>query len=113
MSAPQPVPEAAGALLAALERYRLHAGRLAGRGADPDLYHEVALDLDEVRRCCQALPMLSARWVALLIAHAEWMHSLWQSGRTPAVEGERARLLAKVLDSAQALQSDCGGLAGG
>jgi hypothetical protein len=108
MTVPQSAPQAVGAVLAALERYRLHVGQLTGPLVNPELYRTVSQDLDEVRRCCQPLPALSSGWIALLIAHAELMHSLWQATR-PAGPGkpERSKLLARVHENVDALQADC------
>lgn len=94
--------------LAALERYQLHLRQLATRRLDAELYHAVSLDIQEVRRCCHALPALSAPWVALLIAHAELSQALWRSSQPDAPAPEhRERLLARVLEAVGALQHRC------
>ena len=111
---PHPTPEAASPTLAALERYQLHVRQLATRRGDAELFHTVALDIQEVRRCCHEIPALSAPWVALLIAHAELSQTLWRSdqARTPVDAQERQRLLANVLDNVRALQQHCMELSG-
>lgn len=109
MSATPPESQRAGKTLAALERYQRHVTQLAGRCMDAELYHAVAQDLDEVRHCCQALPSLSGPWVALLIAHAELVHGLWQVTRqaVPERAAEHQRLLARVHDAVQSLAGIC------
>ena len=114
MSATSPSEtQAANDTLAALERYRTHVTQLTGRWLDAELYHTVAQDLDAVRRCCRALPRLSGPWVALLIAHAELVHGLWQVSRevSPARTPEHDRLLARVQVSVEALTATCMNLA--
>jgi hypothetical protein len=116
MSEPSPsVPQAARDLLAVLERYGLHVGRLTGRWMDTELYHTVALEIDAIRHACQRLPGLSSPWVALLIAHAELMHALWQASGAPAGSPgtERHRLLAQVHEQLRRLEVQCMKLAGG
>jgi hypothetical protein len=106
---PPSPPKAVHEALAALERYQLHLRQLAVGGVDPELYHRVSLEIQEVRRCCHQAPALSAPWVALLIAHAELSQALWRSAQpqgAPTVE-ERQRLLAHVLDCVRALQGQC------
>jgi hypothetical protein len=101
--------QAVHAALAALERYQSHQRQLALGGVDPELYHRVSLDIQEVRRCCHAAPALSAAWVALLIAHAELSQALWRAAQpqgAPTVE-DRQRLLAQVLDCVHALHVRC------
>jgi hypothetical protein len=102
-------PQAASQALAATESYTLHVRQLVTNWRDTGLYHSVSLDMQEVRRCCQRVPALSAPWVALLLAHTELMQSLWRSGQPQAIldAAERQRLLAQVLGCAQVLQ-ECG-----
>lgn len=108
------VPPAVDELLAALERYASHVAQLTGRWMDAELYHTVSQDVDAVRRGCQGLPGADSAWIALLIAHAELMHALWQASSQPAREGsvERGRLLAKVQGDVAALQGIAMRLAG-
>ena len=116
MSGPSPSPpHAANAALAALESYQRHLRPLVAGPGDPELYHHVSLAVQEVRRCCHALPALSAAWVALLIAHAELSQALWRSAQPQGAptSGDRARLLAHVLERVGALQAQCMELAGG
>lgn len=111
---PPTPPNAVHEALAALERYQLHLRQLALGGVDPELYHRVSLEIQEVRRCCHAALALSASWVALLIAHAELSQALWRAGQPqggPTLE-ERRRLLVRVLDCVRALQAQCMELAG-
>ena len=100
--------------LAALERYHLHLRQLAVGRVDPELYHQVSVDIQEVRRCCHAAPALSGGWVGLLIAHAELSQALWRSAQpqgAPSAQ-ERQRLLDKVAECVRALQEHCMELAG-
>jgi hypothetical protein len=108
------VPEAARDLLAVLERYGLHVGKLTGRWMDAELYHTVSVDLDAIRHACQRMPGLSSPWIGLLIAHAELMHELWQASSAPAGSPmtERHRLLAKLHEQLRLLQAQCTKLAG-
>lgn len=97
----------ANALLAALERYALHATQLTARWMDAQLYSTVSEDMEAIRRACQAQPGLGAAWVSLLIAHAELMHALWQAPATPRDAGaaDRERLLARVQDEVRTLRA--------
>jgi hypothetical protein len=110
---PPPTPQHGREALAALERYQLHVRQLATRRLDAELYHAVSLDIQEVRRCCHALPQLSAPWVALLIAHAELSQALWRSSQPegPGPE-QRERLLGRALDAVRELQQRCMDLVG-
>ena len=111
---PPSTPQTAHEALAALERYQLHLRQLAAGGVDPELYHQVSLDIHEVRRCCHAAPALSALWVGLLIAHAELSQALWRSGQpqgAPTLQ-DRQALLAHVMDCVRALQEQWMELAG-
>jgi hypothetical protein len=116
MPGPSPsVPQAARDLLAVLERYGLHVGQLTGRWMDAELYHTVSLEIDAIRHGCQRLPGLSSPWIALLIAHAELMHALWQASSAPpgSPMTERHRLLAKLHGQLRQLEEQCMTLAGG
>lgn len=106
--------QAARELQAVLERYGLHVGQLTGRWMDTELYHTVALEIDAIRHTCQVLPNLSSPWVALLIAHAELMHALWQASGAPpgSLDTERHRLLARLHEQLRRLQAQCERLAG-
>jgi hypothetical protein len=108
-AAPTPTPQSARAALGALERYQLHITQLAGNWLDMDLYHTVAVDLEQVRRSCATLPQLSGSWVTLLIAHAELMHALWRGSRpgTAASAQERQQLLARTRAACGRLQDVC------
>jgi hypothetical protein len=108
-SSPRSIPQAIHEALAALERYQLHLRQVAAARVDPELYHQVSLDIHEVRRCCHALPALSAGWVALLIAHAELSQALWRAGQPQGAPGaeERQQLLGHVLACVRALQAQC------
>lgn len=106
---PHPPPlHAANEALAALERYEVHLRQLVARWLDAELYHTVSQDMQEVRRCCHALPPLSAGWVALLIAHAELVQALWRNEPT----AQRQRQLAQVLECVHAVRDRCMRLAG-
>jgi hypothetical protein len=111
---PHSPSKAASDALAAVERYRRHVRRLCTHWMDLELYHLVSHELEEVRRSCQQVPVLSGPWVAVLIAHAELMHALWQASGTPAASGQptRERLLARVEQSLAGLEAACIKLAG-
>jgi hypothetical protein len=110
---PPSTPQAAHEALAALERYQSHLRQLAVAGVEPELYHQVSLDIHEVRRCCHELPPLSAGWVALLISHAEHSQALWRAGQPQGAPGaeERQQLLGHVMNCVRALQAQCMDLA--
>lgn len=109
MSAIPSDAQAASETLAALERYRQHVTKLTARWMDAELYHTVSLDLEDVRRCCHALPRVANTWVALLIAHAELVAGLWQLSNRPATERreDHERLLQRLLQCADALRDAC------
>jgi len=111
---PPSPPLGVHAALAALERYQLQLRQLARGGVDPELYHRVSVEVQEVRRCCHEVPALSARWVALLIAHAELSQALWRTGQPQGAptSAARERLLGQVLGCVHALQRRCMELAG-
>jgi hypothetical protein len=95
--------------LAALERYEPNARKLAGNWRDVELYTRTGAQLEEVRRCCADLPMVSRPWVELLIAHAELVHCLWHSARPQPTTTDPARQqkLEKVISSCAALRTAC------
>jgi hypothetical protein len=101
--------QAATETLAALESYQSNVRRLVDSWTDLRLYQAVSHDLEAVRRCCQQLPAFSSAWVALLIAHAELAHGLWDSSRTGSrvTADERQRLLALAEQRVQALHTLC------
>lgn len=113
-SHPPSTTAAAHQALAALEQYQARVKRLVSHFLDADLYQATSSDLDAVRAACAAVPTLSAAWVALLIAHAEFVHGLWQSTRTanPSTEADRQALLDHVLETTAALQRACMALVG-
>ena len=98
-------PQAAGAALAALERYGVHMAQLATRRLDAELYHAVALDIEAVRLCCVDIPGTATAWTGLLIAHAEMIHGLWRAsrGEEPDLPGQ----LARVQEHAGHVQAVC------
>jgi hypothetical protein len=106
---PTPTSQAAGATLAALERYQLHVRRLVASRLDTDLYRSVSDDVEEVRRNCRKLPRLTGPWVALLIAHAELIDGLWRSARegSTVTDAERRELLAQAIERAAGVASAC------
>ena len=106
---PTPTSRAARETLAALERYQLHATQLVGNALDLDLYQTVTGDIDQVRRACHGVPHLTGPWVALLIAHAEMMNSLWSGARPggAAAASERQDLLARTRAACARLQDVC------
>lgn len=99
------VPPAADALLAALEHYGSRVTQLTTRWKDAELYHAVSQEVDTVRHACESLPGMEPAWVALLIAHAELMHALWQAPGDEAAAAERQRLLARVQQEVRGLQA--------
>lgn len=103
------IPTPANELLAALERYRRDVKQLAAHWQDAQLYRVVSQHSEEIRRCSRALPVVSAQWVGLLIAHAELLQALWRSSQpqSPVTGVERERLLAIVLGRAHELQERC------
>ena len=107
--APHSPSKAAGDALAAAEAYRRDVRELCTRWMDAELYHQVSQELEQVRRGCLGTPALSGPWVAVLIAHAELMHALWQASSTPPDSGQatRERLLQRLEDSLAALQAAC------
>lgn len=115
MSASQTPAMRATAIQAAdaLERYKLHVGRLAATWLDMELYGTVSAEIDEIQRYCRTVPALSLPWVALLISHAELIHCLWRSsqpGRGVPWE-DRQRSLADHLASIDVLKERCDSLA--
>ena len=111
---PHSPSEAASEALAAVERYRRYVRQLCTHWTDADLYHLASQELEQVRRSCRGAPALSGRWVAVLIAHAELMHALWQAPGTPPDSGRplRERLLGRLDESLAALQAACMKLVG-
>lgn len=111
MSASHPPSTAAAArqVLEAVQQYQGRVRRLVSHFLDAELYHATSGDLEAVRNACAAVPALSAAWVALLIAHAEFVHGLWQSTRpgNPPSAADRQELLDQVLETAAALQRAC------
>src|SRR5262245_5214339 len=105
-----PIPQAAREALAALERYQLHLRQLATRWVDAELYHHISVDVQEVRRCCHEVPVLSSGWVALLIAHAELSQALWRAAHPASAPEERQRLLGNVFECIAELERQCMGL---
>lgn len=104
------IPQAAAnRALAALERYPRLVARLGTDWRDPALYHPAARALDEIGHACRGVDEVSGPWVALLIAHAEFVHVLWQSSRPESgVSAEdRHRLLGHALAAAAALRERC------
>jgi hypothetical protein len=113
-SQPPSATAAAHQVLAALEQYRGRVQRLVSHFLDAELYQATSSDLDAVRSACAAVPALSAAWVALLIAHAEFVHGLWQSTRAgdAPTQADRQALLDRVLETSTALQRACMALVG-
>ena len=104
------IPQAAAnRALAALERYPRHAERVCVDWRNPELYQAAALALDEVRDACRGVDELSSAWVGLLIAHAEFVHVLWQSARadSPVAGADRQRLLAQAVSASTSLRERC------
>ena len=111
MSASHPPSPAAAArqALAALERYQGRVRPLATHSLDAVLYRATSNELDAVRSACAGIPALSTAWVTLLIAHAEFVHGLWQSTKPgdAAAAADREALLERVLGAAQGLERAC------
>ncbi len=103
------IPTPAHELLAALERYERDVRRLATHWRDAELYRVVSQHTEEIRRCCRALPTLSAAWVALLIAHSELLQALWRSADpvSAITNADRERLLAASIGCGRELQVAC------
>lgn len=96
-------------LAAALERYEQDAGTMVDTWLDMDVYRRVSDEVEEIRMYSAALPQLSVRWVELLIAHAELVHSLWRL-RFREDEADRDRLAEvrqRHADCVQALRGRC------
>lgn len=74
---------------AALVRYDRHVRVLAATWLDMDLYSKVSEEVDEVRRCCAALPELGLPSTRLLVSHAELIHELWRSGQREGSLGNK------------------------
>jgi hypothetical protein len=86
MSAPdQHTREAiASQLITALEQYEADVQILCGSWLDMEHYQSVSQQVDELRMYAAALPRVSVQWVAVLISHAELIHSLWKARRSDA-----------------------------
>jgi len=83
---PQPQLDAiALQLIAAVESYEREFERLLASWPDMEQYRAVSEGIDAVRLYAAALPSLSVQFVALLIAHAELVHALWQQTQGKAV----------------------------
>lgn len=100
---------AASKALAALERYEPDARKLAGSWLDAELYSRVAQEIEDVRRCCASLPLVSAQWTTLLIAHAELVHCLWRSTRPESSTDatDRRLHLERVIACSHGLRDAC------
>ncbi|MES2938560.1 MAG: hypothetical protein V4864_12820 [Pseudomonadota bacterium] len=65
-------------LSGALEAYAAEVEQLAALRTEPEAYHRLRLQLDEMRRYSVELPSVSVAWVELLIRHFELAHALWK-----------------------------------
>ena len=71
-------------LIEALEAYEADVKLLCGSWLDMELYQSVSQQVDELRLYAAALPRVSVQWVAVLISHAELIHSLWKARKSEA-----------------------------
>lgn len=93
---------------AALERYEANVRRLVATWLDMDLYATVSQEIDEIKAYCGTLPDVTLPWSALLVSHAELVHTLWRSGETGASrDDEVAARLAEHLACIAALAEAC------
>lgn len=65
-------------LVAAVESYEQEVDLLLAAWPDMEQYRAVSERIEAVRRYAAALPTVSVQFVALLIAHTELVHALWQ-----------------------------------
>jgi hypothetical protein len=93
---------------ATLARYERHVRRLAATWLDMDLYEVVSAEVDAIGRACAGFPELARPWVALLISHAELMHTLLRDGMpAPAAESAAALALHEHLACIDSLARRC------
>ncbi len=98
---------------ATLARYERHVRRLAATWLDMDLYHTVSAEVDDIGRTCTLMPDVRVSWVALLVSHAELVHSLWRTGEPAAAEGAGSALaLQEHLQCIDSLARRCLWVAG-
>ena len=73
------LPVIAEQLSSALQHYDETISDMIEAWPDPERYHDVSLQIDEIRMYCSALDETRVQWVELLISHAEMIHLLWLS----------------------------------
>ena len=78
-AAPTSLNAMAVELCMALDRYEQDVEDLVRGWPDPARYRRVTEGMEHVRTASAFLPRLSISFIALLIAHAELMQSLWDS----------------------------------
>ena len=90
----QDTRQAALQLIEALEAYEADVKLLCGSWLDMEHYQSVSQQVDELRLYAAALPRVSVQWVAVLVSHAELIHSLWKARKS---EAEDAASVAHLL----------------
>jgi hypothetical protein len=73
-------------LIEALEQYEADVRLLCGSWLDMEHYQSVSQQVDDLRLYASALPRISVQWVAVLISHAELIHSLWKARKADATD---------------------------
>jgi hypothetical protein len=96
-----------------LARYERHVRRMSLTWLDMDLYHTVSAEVDAIGLACAQLPGVKLPWVALLVSHAELVHTLWRTGTPPSgPPGGSTTALEEHLHCIDALARRCVRLAG-
>lgn len=65
-------------LAEALDAYESAVAAMLQTWPDLERYGEVSAKVEEIRALAGVLPLVSAEWIDLLIAHAELVHCLWR-----------------------------------
>jgi hypothetical protein len=89
-------------LIEALELYEADVKLLCRNWLDMEHYQSVSQQVDELRLYAAALPRVSVQWVAVLISHAELIHSLWKARRSES--GDAASVENLLTDHIAAIR---------
>jgi hypothetical protein len=94
-------------LAAALDAYEQDIACLVRERFDVDVYQRVSRHMDQMRMYAAALPVLSVRWIEVLIRHFELTHGMWRLQKEPQGGIDLVQLHAQLRDAVGRLSRDC------